>query len=61
LLRVDRTANALPDHSYRNESIGSRDAARRAGHTPNATPTSAENPNASTIDDGASSPGVVTA
>ena len=34
---------SLTDYSYRSATIGSRLAARRAGHTPNTTPTSAEN------------------
>ena len=40
------------DYSYLSAVIGSSAAARRAGHTPNTTPTSAENPNASPIDPG---------
>ena len=39
-------------YSYRSDTIGSSAAARRAGQTPKRMPTSAENPNASTIEDG---------
>ncbi len=38
------------DYSYRNAVIGSRPAALRAGHTPNTTPTVAENANAMATD-----------